>query len=115
MEQTDPAITARLDAIEARLGTIQDDLAVIRAQLGTPRPVSPQWVAGRLGLTAAEGEVAAMMADGMTVRDIAAATGRQLSTVNTLTQRIYRKLGITTQVQLVRRILLMTREDAEEG
>ena len=41
----------------------------------------PELVAGALGLTAAESRVAIMLAEGCTLRDIAAATGRSTGTV----------------------------------
>ena len=62
-------------------------------------------VAQALGLTAAEGEVAAMLSEGSTVRDIALATGRRPNTVYWLLKRTYTKLGIRRQPDLVRQVL----------
>ena len=62
-------------------------------------------VAQALGLTAAEGEVAAMLSEGSTVRDIALATGRRPNTVYWLLKRTYMKLGIRRQTDLVRQVL----------
>ena len=43
-----------------------------------------------------------MLSEGMTLPEIATATGRQRATVNTLIQRAYKKLGISRQADLVR-------------
>ena len=58
-----------------------------------------------LDLTASESEVAALLATGRTVREIAAATGRQESSVRWLLKRVYRKHGISRQADLVRLVL----------
>ena len=58
-----------------------------------------------LGLSAAESQVAVMLAQGRTAGDIAEATGRRTSTVKVLMRRAYRKLGISRQAELVRRLL----------
>ena len=71
---------------------------------GRPR-LDAELVADVLGLTAAQSEVAVMLCEGMTAPDIATTTGRQASTVNTLIQRMYRKLGISRQAELVRLVL----------
>ena len=67
-----------------------------------------KWVAAVLGLSAAESQVAVMLAEGRTPRDIAAATGRRETTVKVLLRRAYRKLGISRQVELVRLVLSLT-------
>lgn len=64
-----------------------------------------KWVAAVLGLSAAESQVAVMLAEGRTPRDIAVATGRRETTVKVLLRRAYRKLGISRQVDLVRLVL----------
>ena len=71
---------------------------------GRPR-LDAELVADVLGLSAAESQVAVMLCEGMNTPDIAMTTGRQPSTVNTLIQRAYRKLGITRQAELVRLVL----------
>ena len=58
-------------------------------------------VASALGLTAAESRVVIMLAEGCTLRDIAAATGRSTGTVRWHLQQIFEKNGITRQVELV--------------
>ena len=69
--------------------------------------IDPVRVARALGLTPAEGRVASLLAEGNSVREIAAATGHRLSYVRTLLIRIYRKQGVAGQLPLVRRILAL--------
>ena len=67
--------------------------------------VDPRLMAEAFGLTPAESEVAALMAEGRTVAAVAAATGRQQSSVRSLVRRLYRKQGISRQADLVRLVL----------
>ena len=67
--------------------------------------IDPDLVASALGLTLSEGQVAAWMAEGRTVRDIAAATRRKESSVRWLIRQIYDKQGISRQADLVRLVL----------
>ena len=67
--------------------------------------VEPEAVAAALDLTRAESRVAAALAEGMSVRDIAAASGRAESTVRWTVKRIHAKLGISRQADLVRTVL----------
>lgn len=67
--------------------------------------VDPAGVAAILELTLAESRLAVALAAGQTVGDIAAATGRAEETVRWHLKQIYRKLGISRQVDLVRRVL----------
>ena len=71
-----------------------------------PRIEAP-WVAQALGLTAAESRVAARLAEGRSVRDIAAAAGHKESYVRALLRSIYKKRGLSGQVELVRRVLAL--------
>ena len=61
----------------------------------------PELVGAALGLTAAESRVAIMLAEGCTLRDIAASTGRTTGTVRWHLQRIFEKNDISRQVELV--------------
>ena len=71
-----------------------------------PRPqVDPSVVSMALGLTAAESRLAAALAAGHSVRDIVRVTGRGEATVRWHLKKIFRKLGISRQVDLVRRVL----------
>ena len=58
-----------------------------------------------LGLTPMGNRVAALPAEGKTVGEIASATGRRVNTIRTHVRHIFRKLGITRQVDLVRLVL----------
>lgn len=67
-------------------------------------PIDPERVSDALGLTPAEGRVAVALAKGLAVREIAAATQRAESTVRWTIKRIYAKLNITRQADLVRMV-----------
>ena len=67
--------------------------------------IDPASLATALGLTRAESQVAAALAAGHTVRDIAVATYRSQAAVRSHVQHIYRKMGIHTQADLVRLVL----------
>ena len=67
----------------------------------TRTTADPELVAGALGLTASESRVAIMLAEGCTLRDIAAATGRSAGTVRWHLRQIFEKNGISRQVELV--------------
>ena len=64
-------------------------------------------MAERLGLTPAESRIAVALAEGATVEGIAESTGRAKSTVRWFLKRINHKLGIASQVELVRLVLLL--------
>ena len=81
-------------------------LVLVVDPVSRPR-IDPARVAQALGLTPAEGRVASLLAEGNSVREIAAATGHRLSYVRTLLIRIYRKQGVAGQLPLVRRILAL--------
>ena len=62
-------------------------------------------VAVTLGLTPSEGRTAALLAEGLKVGEIAAAAGWSADYVRWLTKQVYRKLGVSGQVELVRHVL----------
>ena len=70
--------------------------------------IDPGLVAETLGLTPAQSQVAVMLAEGKTVRDIAVTTGRKESTVRWLLNRVYDRQGISRQADLVRLVLSLT-------
>ena len=74
---------------------------VLLVEPETSMTSDPELVGSALGLTAAESRVAVMLAEGCTLRDIAAATGRTTGTVRWHLQRIFEKNGISRQVELV--------------
>lgn len=57
------------------------------------------------GLTPAERSVAAQLAQGLTVRDIAASTGRAENTVRWHVRNLHAKLGVHRQADVVRLVL----------
>ena len=67
-------------------------------------PVDPVMVAACLGLSPAESQVAVLLAQGRTVRDIAAATGRKATTVRWHLKHIFAKLGVSRQVEIVQMV-----------
>ena len=97
----DGFLRARLPADNARLERLVVDPA------SRPR-VDAGLVAEALGLTPSESQVAALLAAGSSVRDIATATGRQENAVYKHLKQMYRKLGISRQADLVRLVLSRT-------
>ena len=70
------------------------------------RPIiDPELVAAALGLTPVESRVAALLGQGRTVRDIAAATGRAERTIRWHLGRIFKKRGLSRQADLVHLML----------
>ena len=63
--------------------------------------IDPRLIMELLGLTRAESEVVALLAHGLPARAIAERTGRSLGTVQWHTKRIFAKLGISRQFELV--------------
>ena len=73
-----------------------------------PRPPSTRksWDR-RWALTPTESRVAVMMAAGHTVRATAVLTARSENTIRWHVRQIFRKLGISRQSELVRRVLAL--------
>ena len=67
--------------------------------------IDAQRVSVTLGLTPSEGRMAALMAEGLKVSEIAAAQGWSENYVRWLVQQTYRKLDVSGQVALVRQVL----------
>ncbi|MCY3787306.1 MAG: helix-turn-helix transcriptional regulator [Gemmatimonadetes bacterium] len=70
-------------------------------------PIDPARVAQLLNLSPAESRVVALLADGFSVREIAEIIERQPGTVYWHLKRIYKRLGLYRQVDLV--LLVLTR------
>ena len=70
-----------------------------------PPRIDPARVARALGLRPSEARVAALLAEGRSVPQIAAATGRRPGYVRKVLKRIYVKLEVPSQIALVPRIL----------
>ena len=79
-------------------------LVLVVDPASTPR-IDPVRVSSILGLTPSEGRVAALLAEGNSVPETAAAAGYQANYVRWLIQRLYKKQGVSGQVALVRRVL----------
>ena len=62
-------------------------------------------VAVTLGLSPSEGRTAALLGEGLKVKEIAAEAGWSEDYVRWLTKQAYRKLGVSGQVELVRHVL----------
>ncbi len=73
----------------------------------SPHRVDPGMVAAALGLTRGEGRVAAWLAEGKTVQEMAEAAGNTKGAVYWHLKRIYQKLHISRQADLVRLVLLI--------
>ena len=70
--------------------------------------IDPAVVASALDLTPSQSEVAVMLAEGLSVHAIAAATGRQPSTVRQFLKQIYKRQGLTGRADLVRLVLSLS-------
>ncbi|MXX76289.1 MAG: helix-turn-helix transcriptional regulator [Holophagales bacterium] len=95
-------------SVESDFGGHGPGALVLIVEPGRPTNVDAGLVATALGLTPAESTVASRLAEGMTVGEIAEATGRRERSVYWLLGRIYAKLGIRRQVDLVRLVLAST-------
>ena len=67
--------------------------------------IDPAVAAEALGLTGMESRVAVLLAQGMNVREVAAATGRRESTIRSHVKQMFAKHGLSRQAQLVRLVL----------
>ena len=70
--------------------------------------IDPVMAEAALGLTEMESRVAALLAEGMSVREIAAATGRMESTIRTHMKHMLAKHDLTRQAELVRLVLRLS-------
>ena len=113
------SMTLRRRSGGARLRLHVSPVGVPRADFGGPRVVAlvlvvdpsnrsridPGPVAATLGLTPSEGRVAALLAEGRSVRDVAAQTGYREGYVRWLLKQTYKKNDLSGQVALVRLVL----------
>ena len=77
--------------------------------------IEPERVAGVLGLTPAESRVAVLLAQGRSIDEVAAETGRSRITVKRHIRHIYAKNGLSRQaelMQLVGSLGLLAENDA---
>ena len=67
--------------------------------------IDPAVATAALGLTGMESRVAVLLAEGMNVREVAAATGRGESTIRSHVKQMFAKHGLSRQAELVRLVL----------
>ena len=67
--------------------------------------IDPAVAAAALGLTGMESRVAVLLAEGMSVREVAAATGRGESTIRSHVKHMFARHGLSRQAELVRLVL----------
>ena len=103
MVHVKPAVVRELDFVVRRAAVL-----VLIVDPWRPRRIDRAHVAAAFGLTPAESEVACWLAEGKSVGEIAASTGRQKRTVYWFLEQIYAKLGVRRQVDLVRQVLAAT-------
>ena len=78
---------------------------VLLTEPGSGRRVDPGPIAAAHGLTRTEARVAALLAEGRTVSEIVASSGRKESTVRWHVRNLHSKLGVHRQTDLVRLVL----------
>ena len=103
MVHVKPTVVLELDFAVRRVAAL-----VLIVDPWRPPRIDPGHVATAFGLTPAESEVACWLAQGKSVAEIAASTGRQRRTVYWLLEQIYAKVGVRRQVDLVRLVLAAT-------
>lgn len=79
---------------------------VLLTESGSGGPIDPGPIAAAHGLTPTEAKIAALLAEGRTVSEIVASTGRKESTVRWHVRNLHSKLGVHRQTDLVRLVLL---------
>ena len=70
--------------------------------------VEPNLVESVLGFTRAKAEIAVLLAEGRTLRQIAEATNRGYSTVRTRLKHMFPKLGVSRQYEVAKAVLSLS-------
>ena len=70
--------------------------------------VEPELLEAMLGLTPTEAEIALLLAEGWTARQIEAMTGRSYSTVRTHLKNIFAKLRVSRQLEVAKAVLALS-------
>ena len=91
--------------VQADFGARRVAALVLLVDPAFPQRIDPARVARALGLRPSEARVAALLAEGRSVPQIAAATGRRPGYVRKVLKRVYAKLDVPGQVALVPRVL----------
>ena len=113
-----PRLVLHLNPVSTRLTEFALEPVAALALVVDPasRPqIDPRLIATALGLTPSQSQVAVMLAEGMSVQDIATATGRRASTVRQLLKQTYSRLGTTGRADLVRLVLSLANLPASGG
>ena len=92
-----PVVCRRQD-----FGMRQVAALVLVVEPGSRPRLDKELVCEALGLTRSQGEVAALLTEGRSVREIARMTGRQENSVYKLLKQAYRRQGVTRQAELAR-------------
>lgn len=106
-----PRLAVHLSPVPARqldFGLRPVAALVLVVDPGSQPRIDSDLVASALGLTPSESQVATLLTEGKTVRDIAEATHRQANTVYWLLKQVYDKHGISRQAELVRLVLSLS-------
>ena len=90
---------------EADFGARRVAVLVLLVDPARRPPINAARVAVTLGLTASEGRMAALLAEGLKMREIATVQGWSEDYVRWMTKQVYRKLDVSGQVDLVRQVL----------
>ena len=77
--------------------------------------IDPAVAGAALGLTGMESQVAVLLAEGMSVREIASAMGRKESTIRSHVKHMFTKHGLSRQAELVRLVLPLTNVPGSRG
>ena len=100
---------------EVEFGARRIAAIVLIVDPGSRLRIAPGLLSATLGLTEAQSVVAAELAAGNSVRDIAVATRRQESSVRSLVKQMHARLGITRQADLVRLVLSTAQFGRSQG
>lgn len=84
----------------AALVLVVDPMSKVKVPPGLARSV--------LGLTPTEAEIAVLLAEGLTLRQIAARSGRGYGTIRTHVSHIFAKLGVSRQIDVVMTVLALS-------
>ena len=70
--------------------------------------IAPGFVQAALGLSPTEADIAVLLAEGRTTREIAVTTGRRYSTVRTHLKHIFAKLGVSRQLDVAQLVVALS-------
>lgn len=112
-----PCLFLHVIPVSAQAGGDTSDVAayVLAVELPRRARVDANLVAGALGLSPAEARVAAMLAQGHKLREIAVLTGPSYGTLRWHLQNIYAKCGVSNQMDLVHLVLSVSVDAGGRG